>query len=86
MRYSLSMLVFFRSSETIECVNRDGKVPVKRERLTILYVADEKELKDVEMNLRRVAGIVTIRIRAFSNMSKDFWDGGWQKIVSRAYL
>ena len=40
---------FFRSSETIENVSRDRKIPVKRERLIILFVVGET---DIEMGLR----------------------------------
>ena len=43
MRSSLSSEGFFRSGVTMEDVSGDGKVPVKRERLTILQMVGEIE-------------------------------------------
>ena len=44
----------FRNSVTMEDVSRDGKVPVERERLTILQMVGEIE---EEMSLSRLVGI-----------------------------
>ena len=54
MRSSLKSEVFFRSGVTMEDVSRDGKVPVERERLTILQMVGEIE---EDMSLSRLAGI-----------------------------
>ena len=54
MRSSLSSEGIFRSGVTIEDDSGDEKVPVERERLTILQIVGEIE---EDMSLSRVVGI-----------------------------
>ena len=54
MRSSLSSEGVFRSGATMEDVSGDGKVPVERERLTILEMVGEIE---EDMSLSRLVGI-----------------------------
>ena len=54
MRSSLSSEGFLRSGVTMEDVSGDGKMPVERERLTILQMVGEIE---EDMSLIRLVGI-----------------------------
>ena len=54
VRSSLPSEGFFRSGVTMEDVSEDGKVPVERERLTILQMVSEIE---EDMSLSRLVGI-----------------------------
>ena len=54
VRSSLSSECFFRSGVTMEDVSGDGKVPVERERLTILQMVGEIE---EDISLSRLVGI-----------------------------
>ena len=54
MRSSLSSECFFRNCVTIEDASGDGKVPVERERLTILQMVGEIE---EDISLSRLVGI-----------------------------
>ena len=54
MSSSLSSEGFFRSGVTMEDVSGDGRMPVERERLTILQIVGEIE---EDMSFSRLVGI-----------------------------